>query len=78
MQLSEIDTETVQAFLALVTAALLFFLKHYTHVLDQSAEFSATTLSPKVSEKGAKKGRSGDGFAVNWQPNGSQEEAGVM
>ncbi len=30
-------------------------LKHYTHVLDESAEFAATTLSSKLSGKGAKK-----------------------
>jgi hypothetical protein len=29
-------------------------LKYYTHVLDESAEFAATTLSSKLSGKSAK------------------------
>jgi hypothetical protein len=53
-------------------------LKHYTHVLDQSAEIAAETLSSQLSGKKAKKNgvRADQDFKVNWQPNGSQSKMG--
>ena len=50
-------------------------LKHYTHVLEESAEFAAENAQLTVGRKRREKGRSGEGFAVNWQPNGSQGQA---
>ena len=46
-------------------------LKHYTHVLDESAEFAATTLSSKLSGKAHKKGA----LATDIQSIGSQTAA---
>jgi integrase len=53
-------------------------LKHYTHVLDESAEFAATTLSSKLSGKVHKKADSETNIPSIGSQTAARKKQGAM